>query len=144
LKSFVGERNAAEDMFVAKNPSYAMTSDLSCTTLSTVTLTICNLRFDELENICAYAAHRIRHLQLAYSVYVFTNHYEDYLDYFDRIRWTNLLQNIEIVNISIQIHALDDVAKDILSNMAKIDSWFTWTENKNQPSYVCLTITKQN
>jgi len=144
LKSFVAERNAPEDMFISTNPSNSMTSDLSCPTLSTVTLTICNLRFDELENICAYAAHRIRRLRLAYSVYVFTNHYEDYLDYFDRIRWTNLLQNIEVVNISIQIHALDDVAKDILSNMAKMDSCFTWTEDKNQPSYACLTIKKEN
>jgi len=144
LKSFIGERNAPEDMFISTNPSSSMTSDLSCPTLSTVTLTICNLRFDELENICAYAAHGIRRLRLAYSVYVFTNHYEDYLDYFDRIRWTNLLQNIEVVNISIQIHALDDVAKDILSNMAKMDSGFTWTEDKNQPSYACLTIKKEN
>ncbi|CAF4589447.1 unnamed protein product [Rotaria sp. Silwood1] len=117
LKTFVAERNATEDMFVSKNSSYLITSDRSCPTLSTMTLSICNLRFDELENVCAYAAYRIHHLRLVYSVYVFTNHYEDYLDYFDQIRWTNLLENIEVVNIAIQIHALDDVAKDIVGNM---------------------------
>lgn len=55
LKTLIAERNAAEDMFVSKNPFYSMTSDLSCPTLSTITLSICNLQFDELENVCTHA-----------------------------------------------------------------------------------------
>ncbi len=94
--------------------------------------------------MCATTSRHLRHLQLNYSVYVFTNHYEDYLDYFDQTRWTKLLQDIEIVSVTIKINAWDDVAKDIISNMVKADSWFKWVKNQNLPSYAVLNIKKPN
>lgn len=140
LKSLTVDRNAPEDMLLSTNPYHSIFSNLSYPTLSTITLSICNLRFDQLENICTYAASRIRHLRLHYSVYVFTNHYEDYLDYFDQTRWTKLLERIDQMNISIEIHAFDDVAKDIVGSMTQMNPQFTWNEKKGQSSYACLSI----
>ncbi len=49
---------------------------------------------------------------------------------------------MDVVNILIRIHALDDVSKDIVGNMVKMDSRFTWTEKENQSPYACLSMKK--
>lgn len=143
LKSLIAQRNTREDIFVQAS-TYHPIKPLSLPVFSTLKLSICNLRFNELEHMCAATSLYLRRLQLVYSVHVFTNHYEDYLDYFDRTRWTNLLENIEVVNVTIKIIAFDDVAKDIISNMAKMDSWFKWIESKTVSSYADLTIKRPN
>ena len=143
LKSFIAQRDTREDIFVAAS-TYHPIQQFYFTDLSSLTLFMCNLTFNELELICATTTRHLRHLRLNYSVYVFTNHYEDYLDYFDQTRWTKLLQDIEVVHITIKINAWDDVAKDIISSMVKANSWFKWVKNENLPSYAVLNIKKPN
>ncbi|UJR08755.1 hypothetical protein I4U23_013012 [Adineta vaga] len=143
LKSLSSQRNNPEDIFY-QSPSSHPNKSLSLHALSIVKLSLFGLKFEELERICASTNRQLRQLEVDYSVYVFTNHYEDYLEYFNRTRWTKLIEDIKIVNVNIKIHALDEVATDIISNMVKMDPWFKWTENQSSSSYAALTITKAN
>ncbi|CAF1099032.1 unnamed protein product [Adineta ricciae] len=117
---------------------------LSFPALSRLKLSICNLTFQRLELICNATDGCLRHLDVDYSVYVFTNHYEDYLDYFDRARWAKLLESVAVARVDVRIHALDAVSKDIISNIAKTDPSFKWNENRTVSSYASVTIKKSN